>query len=219
MITVKTIQFLEQLKNNNTKAWFDANRVQYEVSKKEFLHLNQAIIEELSKFDATVVGLEAKACLFRINRDVRFSNDKSPYKTNFSAYIAEGGKKSSSCGYYFHLEPGKSAIGGGMWQPDAKVLAKVRQEIDYNFNDFKKIIKNASFVKSFGSISGAQLKTTPKGYPADHPAIEYLKYKSWIGMHSFTDKEITDKAFVSNFCKQAKVLKPLLDFFNTAQLD
>ncbi len=219
MISPTTLQFLKQLKANNTKVWFDANRKRYDQAREEFIALSETIINELAKIDPLLAGVEAKSCLFRINRDVRFSKDKSPYKTNFAAYYAPGGKNSNYCGWYLHLEPGKSMMGGGLWQPEPAAMAKVRQEIDYNFKQFKKIIEKDSFKAAFPKIEGEQLKTTPKGYDATNAAIHYLKHKSWIVSHSFSDKDITSPDFCKNFIAHAKLIKPWLAFFNTALAD
>ena len=151
MLETSTIQFLKQLEKNNNKEWFDANRKKYETAKAEFAIFVQQVIDEFSKTDTTLASLKAKDCLFRINRDVRFAKDKSPYKTNIGAYFNAGGKKSMTAGYYLHIQPGKSFIGGGMYQPEAAALKKVRQEIDYNFDELKKIVGNKKFSTVYAS--------------------------------------------------------------------
>jgi len=146
MVQASTIQFLKDLKKNNNKPWFDLNRKRYEEAKTDFANFVQQVIDAHSKKDKTISALKAKDCMFRINRDVRFSKDKSPYKTNFGASINKGGKKAfSTAGYYFHLEPGQCFVGGGIYQPMPDELKKVRQEIDYNFKDFTKIIQSKKF--------------------------------------------------------------------------
>ena len=134
--------FLSALKKNNNKEWFEANRKEYETSKKWFEELFENLISGISKLDKGVADLKPKDCLFRINRDVRFGKDKSPYKSNFGAAIAQGGRKSPFGGYYIHIEPGASFIAGGIHMPESEVLKNIRQEIDYNFKDFKKIISS-----------------------------------------------------------------------------
>ena len=156
-------------------------------AKKDYENFIQQLIDKLSKSDESISGLRAKECMFRINRDVRFAKDKSPYKTNFGAFINKGGKKSNLAGYYFHLEPGASFVGGGLWMPMPKELAQVRQEIDYCFAEFKKITSAASFKKSYAEISHAEeykLQRVPKGYEADNPAAEFLKLKSFTATES-----------------------------------
>ncbi len=129
MLEPQTLRFLSLLKENNNKPWFDAHRPQYEAAKIDFQNFIQLVIDDLQRTDTTITGTTARECLFRINRDIRFSNDKTPYKTNMGASIKRGGRKSGFAGYYFHVEPGKSFIGGGLWLPDAAALKAVRQEI------------------------------------------------------------------------------------------
>lgn len=140
MLQQNTLTFLSNLKKNNHKDWFEKNRNHYEDAKNNFLAFVTEVIALVEKIDPSIVGLEAKKCVFRINRDVRFSKDKSPYKTNMGASISKGGKKIQCAGYYFHLEPNNTFIAGGLWMPPAEQLQKLRQEIDYNFDEFKKII-------------------------------------------------------------------------------
>lgn len=222
MLQTSTIKFLKDLKKNNNKAWFDANRPVYESAKKDYENFVQQLIDKLSVSDASISGLKAKECMFRINRDVRFSKDKSPYKTNFGAFINKGGKKSNLAGYYFHLEPGSSFIGGGLWMPMPKELAQVRQEIDYCFAEFKKITGAASFKKSYVEISQGEeykLQRVPKGYEADNPAAEFLKLKSFTAMRAVTDKELTTPDLVKNSVAALKALQPLIEFINRAIKD
>ena len=145
MLHPATLKFLKYLKKNNNKPWFDAHRKEYEAAKADFSSFVQLVIDKHSKSDPTIKSIAAKDCMFRINRDIRFSKDKSPYKTNMGAYINRGGKKSLFGGYYFHCEPGQSFTGGGLWMPMPPELNKVRQEIDYNFAAFKKIIGSKKF--------------------------------------------------------------------------
>src|SRR5215471_19279536 len=140
MLQTSTLQFLKQLAKNNTKEWFDANRKKYDAAKADHMQSVQKIIDKFCKTDTTLSSLTAKDCLFRINRDIRFSKDKSPYKTNFGASINAGGKKRVQAGYYIHVAPGQNFVGGGIYMPTPEELKKVRQEIDYNFDDFKKLI-------------------------------------------------------------------------------
>jgi uncharacterized protein (TIGR02453 family) len=158
--------------------------------------------------------------LFRINRDVRFSKDKSPYKTNFGIAITSGGKKSPLAGYYLHLEPGASFVGGGLWMPGPPVLSAVRQEIDYNFKDFQGILKSAGFKKNYGELykgDDVSLSRVPKGYEADNPAAEYLKLKSYLAMRKLDDDEVLSGKLVKTAGDAFKALKPLVDFLNQAQ--
>lgn len=179
--------------------------------------MTEKLIAGIAAFDTPIATLKAKDCTFRINRDVRFSKDKSPYKNNIAAYFNRNGKKGSGAGYYLHIEPGNSFAAGGMWMPEPKDLAKIRQEIDYNFDDWKKMISNAAFKKTFTEgIKGDALVRPPKGYDDTNPAIEYIKHKSFIVTRAFSDSEVLDKAFVKNATSVFKTMKPLIDFLNAA---
>jgi uncharacterized protein (TIGR02453 family) len=214
------LPFLKKLKKNNNKAWFDEHRALYESAKGEIEVLVTELISSFGEIDPTVAHLTPKECLFRINRDVRFSKDKSPYKTNFGISITSGGKKSPLAGYYLHIEPGESFVGGGLWMPMPPVLAAVRQEIDYNYSDFQKILKAAPFKKQFGELykgDDISLQRVPKGYEADNPAGEFLKLKSYLAMKSLTDEDIESGQLVKEACVAFKALKPMIDFINNAQ--
>ena len=175
------------------------------------------VIGEIGKFEPSIATLQAKDCVYRQYRDVRFSKDKTPYKVHMGAYINPGGKKVNTPGYYLHIEPGnKSIFGGGLWEPAKDDLKKVRQEIDYNLKDFEKLIKNKKLKFSYPSGLSTQgaLKSKPAGYEIENPAIEYLKLKSFILSHSFTDKEVEEKNLIREISKHALNLKPLLYFLN-----
>jgi uncharacterized protein (TIGR02453 family) len=217
MLEPQTLKFLSQLKKNNNKPWFDAHRAQYEAARIDFSNFIQLLIEALQKSDTTITGITAKDSQFRINRDVRFSKDKRPYKDNFGAFIARGGKKSIFAGYYFHLAPGNSFIGGGLWQPEPTSLKKVRQEIDYNWDEFKSIVTNKNFKKIFGDLYKGEdmsLKRMPKGYAEDHPAISYLKLQSLIAEQKIADEDLTKATLHKKALNAFQALQPLLDFIN-----
>ncbi len=220
MLQASTLNFLKTLKKNNNKPWFDEHRKTYEAAKADFSKFIQAVIDKHASNDSTIKSLTAKECLFRINRDIRFSKDKTPYKTNFGASINKGGKKAfSTAGYYFHLEPGQSFAGGGLYQPMPDELKKVRQEIDYNFADFKKIITAKKFKTIYGNLDNSAeflLSRVPKGYEADNPAADYLKLKSFIAMISFKDADLTSKDLVKKTVQAFETLQPLLAFINEA---
>ncbi len=220
MLQPSTIQFLKDLKKNNHKEWFEANRKQYEAAKSDFAALVQEVIKEHGKKDETIATLLAKDCMFRINRDVRFSKDKSPYKTNFGASINRGGKKSTLAGYYFHLEPGtESFVGGGIWMPEPENLKKVRQEIDYQFEEFKEIVTSKKFTNVYRDLyrgEDAVLSREPKGYEKDNPAIEYIKLKSILGMQHLADEDLTGKDLLKKITTAFEALQPLVMFINRA---
>lgn len=220
MIQPSTLNFLKQLAKNNNKPWFDANRKSYEAAKADYIGFVQRMINGVGKFDAPVGLLDAKKCIFRINRDVRFSKDKSPYKTNMGASFNKGGKKIMTGGYYFHLEPGnKSFVAGGIYMPEPEHLNRLRQEIDYNWPAFKKIIGNQTFKTLFGDLSkdgDMTLSRPPKGYDAANPAIEYLKLKSYIVSAPLKDAELTGKDLEKKVLTAFKAMYPLISFVNTA---
>lgn len=211
------LKFLSRLKRNNNKPWFDKNKEEYLEIKSEFEEHVNLLIHQLEKFDPELRNLEAKNCVFRIYKDVRFSKDKTPYKTHIGAYLAKGGRKSVYAGYYLHIEPGnKSMLAGGIWMPEADVLSRIRQEIDYNTNDLLKILKDKNFKKYFGEIYPDKLTRNPKGYPADHPHIELLKLKSFNVLHSLSDKQVESKDFLKYSASVYKAMYPLNTFLNHA---
>ncbi|MBX7206504.1 MAG: DUF2461 domain-containing protein [Bacteroidia bacterium] len=208
--------FLTKLRKNNQKEWFDANRETYETLRQDWVKFTQEVINQSAAFDSDIKHLEAKKCIFRINRDVRFSKDKSPYKTNFGAWMNKGGKKAESAGYYLHLEPGNCFLAGGVYMPAPAQLQAIRQEIDYNYPRFLKIIKDKTFVKYFGSLSGDKLSQIPKGYDKDNPAIAYLKHKSFLMYHPIDEKQLKDSGFDKYTVRVFKSMKPMIDFLNEA---
>lgn len=219
MLQTSTLKFLKDLKKNNTKEWFDKNRKTYEIAKEDFENLVQTVIVQHGKKDEEIASLKPKDCMFRINRDIRFSKDKSPYKTNFGAFINRGGKKSIYAGYYFHCEPGENFVGGGLWMPMADALKKVRQEIDYCFDEFSKIVGGKKFKTIYGEVYKGEdmvLTRPPKGYGDDNPAIEYIKLKSFIAMQKLDDKDMTDKNLSKKICAAFDALQPMIKFLNRA---
>ena len=220
MLQPTTLKFLQALKKNNSKEWFDTNRKQYESAKVDFAALVDATIHSFGKKDPSIAGLMAKECVFRINRDVRFSKNKDPYKTNMGASITAGGKKVMMAGYYFHLEPGgKSFVGGGLYMAEPDKLKKVRQEIDYGWTEFSKIIQHKKFKENYTDLDrseGMSLVREPKGYEKDNPAIDYIKLKSWIALKPISDKELTEKELVKTITSSFEALYPLIVFLNTA---
>ncbi|MFZ1530511.1 MAG: DUF2461 domain-containing protein [Ferruginibacter sp.] len=218
MLQQTTINFLKTLQKNNNKPWFDAHRPEYEKAKADFLQMVEQLIGNMAKFDKTLTPLQPKDCLFRINRDVRFSANKSPYKNNMAAYFNKDGKKGEGAGYYLHIEPGKSFLAAGIWQPLPANLVKIRQEIDYNLKDFEKLLKAASFKKQFpdGLSADNKLSRPPKGYADNNPAIEYIKNRSFIVMHHFADADILKPGFVKQVAAAFKNAEPLVRFVNVA---
>ena len=217
MLQSSTIQFLKSLKKNNNREWFEKNRKQYELAKTDYLNFVTNVLNEIQLFDQSLAELEPKKCVFRLNRDVRFSKNKDPYKTNFGASFSKGAKKIQTAGYYFHLEPGENFVGGGLWMPMAPDLNKVRQEIDYCFKEFASILKKPAFKTTYGDMDNSmKLVRPPKGFEIDNPALEYLKLKSFVVTRVVKDTELTDKHLIKNVVKDFKTIAPLVHFLNRA---
>ena len=215
-IKKSTISFLEMLKINNNREWFHANKSMYQDARENYESVVGDILEELTGFEPILKGLEVKNCVFRINRDTRFSHDKSPYKTNFGAFIVRGGKKNSDRfpGYYIHVEPGAGMLAGGSYQPPSPWLAAIREKIDEEPESIRKITSDREFIKYFGSIQGEKLVKAPKGYPADHPDIELLKHKSFHVVHMVSDKMILSENFTDYTVEVFRAMKPFNDFLS-----
>ncbi|MGA2405683.1 MAG: DUF2461 domain-containing protein [Bacteroidales bacterium] len=218
METIKksTLDFLSSIKLNNNRDWFIGNRPQYIDAKNNFESIVQEIINKIIVFEPIMKGLEAKSCVFRINRDIRFSNDKSPYKSHFGAFIVQGGKKNVDkfAGYYFHIEPGKSIMAGGAYTPPGPWLSAIREKISDSPDEFIKIINTKDFVKYFGTIDGEKLKTAPKGYPSSHPHIELLKFKSYLVVNEVSDKMVLSNDFFDHVLNVFRAMKPLNNYLN-----
>lgn len=212
-----TLDFLSDLAKNNNKAWMDENKKRYQQAKDQVIELVDQIILGISVFAPEFTGIEAKKTLFRINRDIRFSKNKNPYKTNFGASIAIGGRNEGKPGFYLHIMPGNSFVGGGVYQPSADMLSKVRQEIDYTGQELVSIIEDATFEKIYGEPYGEdRLKTAPKGYPKDHEFIHLLQLKHYVFMRKVSDKALTNQGFVGRAIKDMEILYPFNQFLNRA---
>jgi uncharacterized protein (TIGR02453 family) len=211
-----TLEFLEKLGHNNNKEWFDAHRSEYISAKTNFENFVQSLIHEIAQFDHIMKGLEAKSCIFRINRDVRFSHDKSPYKTNMGAFMVRGGKKNGDkyAGYYFHIEPGKSMLAGGAYVPPVQWLTAIREKIDEEPERLLSILGDSEFRKYFDQLEGEKLKKAPKGFPSDHKFVELLKYKSYLAVTESTDRKVLSDDYFKYSISVFKAMKPLNDFLN-----
>ena len=220
MLQSSTVQFLKTLSKNNNKVWFDAHRNLYMDAKADFENFVSLLIKKTATFDGDVKELQVKECVFRINRDIRFSKNKTPYKTNMGASINRGGKKSIYAGYYFHAEPGgKSFAGGGIWMPMAPELKKIRQEIDYCFAEFKNIVEAKTFISQYKELEytpDLKLNNLPRGYENENPAGEYLKFKSLVATKYIPDAELTSNNLQDITIKAFKALTPLVKFINKA---
>lgn len=213
------LEFLSALKENNNKEWFDKNRDWYQQSKKNYESFVSKLIPELQKIDKSIGPIEAKDCTFRIFRDVRFSPDKTPYKSHLGAYIAKGGRKSQLAGYYFHVEPGNSILAGGIWAPEAPVLKAIRNDIYGLIDEFVEIVEGKGFKKQFKELNTDMgvLRSAPKDFPKDFPHVKYLKYKSYTMSKHVPDNIVTDeKALLAECVEVFKEMKPVNDFLNRA---
>lgn len=209
-----TILFLADLGHNNDRLWFAANRSRYEEARNNFQTFVQAVIDEIVQFDPIYKGLEAKSCIFRINRDTRFSHDKSVYKTNFGAFMVRGGKKNGDKypGYYLHIEPGASFVAGGSYIPPSPWLSYIREKISEDGRKLLEIISSNEYKKYFSGLEGEKLKVPPRGYSKDHPHIELIKMKSFLAERSFSDAEVLAGDFFSTATGAFRAMKPLNDF-------
>ena len=206
--------FLSDLEKHNNKVWFDENRAAYEVARAGFESFVDQLISEYGRIE-DLGGITAKDCVMRIYRDVRFSKDKSPYKTNMSASITPGGKKSSSLGYHLHLQPhDNSLIAGGLYMPTPDQLSKFREVIHQDATPFKAIITDKEFKKYFGMLEGEKVKTVPQGYSREHPEIELLRFKQVVVVHHLSDETVLSPTFRMHVIKTFTAMKPFLDYLN-----
>ena len=202
-------KFLKTLEKNNNRDWFAKNKPKYLAANEHFKTLAEEINEGMQNQD----NIE-KMKLYRIYRDVRFSKNKDPYKNSFSGGFSRA-TEALRGGYYFHLQPGgNSMVGGGFWQPEAPDLKRIREEIAADASPFREIINSVSFKKHFGELGGQQLKTNPRGYPKDHPAIDLLRYKSFVVSKHFTDKEVQAPGFAEEVLKYFKATRPFFDYMS-----
>lgn len=218
MNTKLILDFLQQLQANNNKAWMDLHKPIYQQARTELLSIAAFLIQETAKFDPAIASLEPKDCIFRINRDIRFSKDKTLYKTYMGLFLAKEGKNSKYAGYYLHLAPqDQSFIAGGLYQPAPEVLHKVRQEIDYNGSKLASVVADSSFKKFFKGLQEEEkLQRPPKGYSADHTHIEWLKLKSFTVIHPVTDSQVIQKDFMAYVLRAFQAMQPLNQFLNAA---
>ncbi len=220
MISESSIEFLNDLKENNNREWFTANKKRYEVYKREYLQVAENLLTKIKQLDSSLNDLVAKNCIFRINRDIRFAADKTPYKTHISFGFAPGGKKMMGASYYLHIndEDGKGFVGGGIYMPPADILKRIRKEIDVYPDEFMAIVNSDSFTKFYPSTLDREpnmvLSRPPKGYQAEHKAIEYLKLKSFTAVKNFDTSEALKPNFIDFVMDAFEAVKPLLHFMN-----
>lgn len=219
MISKEALQFLADLIANNNTEWMHENKKRYESYKKDYHNFITSILTEMKPFDKTLEPLEVKNCTFRINRDIRFSKDKSPYKTNMGVWMSQNKNRKNSPGYYIHYEKGNCFIAGGVWCPEPNELKLIRKEIEFFHDDLEAIVSNKNFKKEFNELDRSEntvLKKAPKDFDPNHPAIEFLKLKSFTTSSKIDDKLFTDKDFSKIIAQQLITLKPMNDFLSRA---
>lgn len=208
------LSFLRELGAHNNREWFLENKPRYDALREGFIDEVQALINRIALFDPEVAGLEARDCLFRIYRDIRFSPDKTPYKTHFAAYIARGGRKSERGGYYLHLEPGHSLLSGGVWCPPPALLKKLRQDIYDQIEEFASIIEAPAFKRVFPELDGETLKRMPAGFPADSPYGYILRHKDFCVSSVKPDAFFREDDWMERVVADFRLLLPFNRFLN-----
>jgi uncharacterized protein (TIGR02453 family) len=208
------LAFLKSLKQNNNRDWFNENKKVFLQSSEEFSKFVSLLIAGINEFDSSVGPVEPKDCIFRIYRDVRFSHDKDPYKTNFGAYIAKGGRKSPYAGYYFHLDTEESFASGGIYMAPSDVMKRIREDMDLSPEDFLAIVNDKKFASTFKFFEDEKLKRVPQGFDKDSSVAEYLKFKHLTPYHSLSDKDIASDDLLNSTLKTFATMKPLVDFLN-----
>jgi uncharacterized protein (TIGR02453 family) len=190
------LDFLTQLEENNNREWFQQNKKTYDEAKKEVESFVNSVIPEIAKFDESVRYVEAKDCMFRIFRDVRFAKDKSPYKLNMGAWISHAGRKSPGPGYYIHIQPGGSFLAAGVYMPEPDQLKHIRNEIYYNVVEFKSILNDKKLKKYCTGLSDFDKgKIAPRDFPKDFPEIDLLKYRHYTVHYPLRDEMVASDHF------------------------
>lgn len=212
MIKQTTFDFLQDLKENNNRDWFAVNKPRYEKEHKSVIAFADELLANMATHD-NIETASGKASLFRIYADTRFSKDKAPYKTHFGMRFSRA-TDALRGGYYFHLEPGHNFAGGGFFAPNPDDLKRIREDIGFNYEEWNEILSEPGFVKAFGQMRGEQVKTAPKGYDKDHPAIDLLRYKQFIFRHEFTDQEVLAPDFAVKLSNTFKQLRPFFDYMS-----
>lgn len=210
------LPFLKDLSANNSKEWMDAHKPHFQQVRGKFQEDAEVLLHFLSAFRPEFTHFKPKDCLFRQHRDIRFSANKAPYKTNFAAYFSPKGKKSDGPGWYLHVQPGNSFIAGGVWMPAAETLKKIRKEIDYSGAELTSILSSSEITQLFRGLEGEKLKTSPREYPIDHPYIEYLRMKSFILTSPLSDAAIESGDYLEQTKKGFQALLPFLNFLEQA---
>ncbi|MEM6877141.1 MAG: DUF2461 domain-containing protein [Bacteroidota bacterium] len=207
-----TLAFLKDLAANNDRDWFQSNKPRYEAARANVAEWTDELMNRLHETDELETPSGKKA-LFRIYRDVRFSKNKAPYKTNIAGHLVRSGKLRRG-GYYFSIVPGQTVIGGGFYGIERDDLKRIREELAADGDSMREIMSDSGFLDQFGEMMGEKLKTAPKGYDREHPNIDLLRYKQFYAFRSFTDKEVTSSHFINEAHKAMLALRPFFDYFS-----
>jgi uncharacterized protein (TIGR02453 family) len=217
MITKPTFAFLRDLKKNNQRTWFHAQRPRYDAARAEVVALVDACLTELAHFEPNILEQDPEDCLFRINRDTRFSKEKTPYKTHFGAFITDRGRKMDRAGYYLHVEPGECLVAGGLYMPPTPELKAIRGAILADAASLRRILRKPAFVRQFGKeLPSERLKTTPRDVPRDHPDADLLRYKSFGVWRNFADRDVVSASFVKEAAKSFRAMADFVHWLNAA---
>ena len=212
IIKKSTLKFLRDLKKNNNRDWFNTNKNQYETAHQNVIEFFDQLIVKMNQHDR-IETPSGKKSLYRIYNDVRFSADKTPYNPRFAGHLKRT-KPGLRGGYYFWIKPGSSKVGCGFSYPNSEDLKRIREDISYNYADWHKLLKTKSIKDTFSSMEGEQVKSSPRGYSKDHPAIELLRYKQFWFTCSFKDEEVMSLDFLENVNKTFKNIRPFFDYMS-----
>ena len=208
-------KFLKELRKNNNREWFMANKDRYATLHKEYIVIVEKLIAGIATFDPEIAGLDAKSCVYRIYRDIRFSNDKTPYKTHFGAYMTgHGGRTSPYGGYYLHIEPDNSLVSGGVWCPTPAMLKSLRRDIYDNMEEFIGILENKKFKKNYGELEGESLKRMPDGFPKDYQYDYILKHKNFVVSGNKPEDFFYSENWIDEVVENFRILYPFNKFLN-----
>jgi len=214
MIQKETLDFLKKLSRNNSREWFNANRALYDEAYWNITDVAMYLIDGISAFDETVRGTNPKECIFRLMRDTRFAANKTPYKTNFGIFMKNGGRKEPGAGYYLHIEPGNCMVSGGVYMPPSPQLTAIRAGIADDPDALRAILNNKAFKKEFGSLWGETVKTAPRGYAKDHPALDLIRYKHYIVDKEVDDAQVLTPGFPASCIKTFRLMKDFNQYLN-----
>ena len=208
------LAFINELKINNNRPWFAAHKGEYDAIRKACIAEIETLLTLLSRVDSNLVSVTPEECIYRIYRDIRFSPDKSPFKTHFGIVLGKGGRKCWDAAYYLHIEPGECALYGGVWFPEQPVLTRLRHDIYDNIEEFMAILEKPDFKAKFKGLTGDSLKSMPKGFPKDCPYGDIIKMKEFLVMEHFPDKYFSNKKWQESIASDIKLMKPFIDFLN-----